>query len=99
MSNRFPVKAVAVTTRRQPIELSRCVLFRAGLLDLHPTVPIEQVARFEKALTAARSVTTKICDRASGGAEHCQLGTQTLWHADFFHWISAKFGDDKLVRQ
>src|SRR5262249_58938476 len=34
--------------------------------------------QFESALTSARSVTTKIYDRASGGAEHSQLGAQTL---------------------
>ena len=62
-------------------------------------VPIEQVAQFEKALTGARSVTTKVYDRASGGAEHCQMGAQSLWHADFFDWMSAKFGNDKLARQ
>ena len=68
------------------------VLILAGAEDHF--VPIEQVARFEKALTAARGATTKVYDRASGGAEHCQLGAQTLWHADFFDWMSAKFGDD-----
>ena len=68
------------------------VLILAGADDHF--VPIEQVAQFEKALTAARSVTTKIYDRASGGAEHCQLGAQTLWHADFFDWMLAKFNDD-----
>jgi alpha-beta hydrolase superfamily lysophospholipase len=73
------------------------VLILAGAEDHF--VPIEQVTQFEKALTAARSITTKIYDRASGGAEHCQLGAQTLWHADFFDWISAKFGDDKLARR
>ncbi len=73
------------------------VLILAGAEDHF--VPIEQVAQFEKALTAARSVTTKVYDRASGGAEHCQFGAQTLWHADFFDWMSAKFGDDRLVRQ
>ena len=73
------------------------VLILAGTEDHF--VPFDQVATFEKALTAARSVTTKIYDRASGGAEHCQLGAQTLWHADFFDWMSAKFGDDKLTKQ
>jgi alpha-beta hydrolase superfamily lysophospholipase len=73
------------------------VLILAGAEDHF--VPIEQVAQFEKALTAARSVTTKVYDRASGGAEHCQFGAQTLWHADFFDWMSAKFGDDRLARQ
>jgi alpha-beta hydrolase superfamily lysophospholipase len=71
------------------------VLILAGAEDHF--VPIEQVAQFEKALTAARSVTSKIYDRASGGAEHCQLGAQTLWHADFFDWMSAKFDSDRLA--
>ena len=71
------------------------VLILAGAEDHF--VPVEQVAQFEKALTAARSVTTKIYDRASGGAEHCQMGAQTLWHADFFDWMSVKFGDDGLA--
>jgi dienelactone hydrolase len=70
------------------------VLILAGAEDHF--VPIEQVAQFKTALTAARSVTTKVYDRASGGAEHCQLGAQTLWHADFFDRMAAKFGDKKL---
>jgi dienelactone hydrolase len=70
------------------------VLILAGTEDHF--VPFEQVAQFEKALTTARSVTTRIYDRASGGAEHCQFGAQALWHADFFDWMSAKFGDDRL---
>ena len=65
------------------------VLILAGAEDHF--VPLEQVAQFEKALTSARSVTTKIYDRASGGAEHCQLGAQTLWHADLFDWLAEKF--------
>ena len=73
------------------------VLILAGAEDHF--VPIEQVNEFKDALTAARSVTTKIYDRASGGADHCQMGAQTLWHADFFDWMSAKFGDDSLARQ
>jgi alpha-beta hydrolase superfamily lysophospholipase len=66
------------------------VLILAGAEDHF--VPLEQVGQFEKELTSARSVTTKIYDRASGGAEHCQLGAQTLWHADFFDWMQIKFG-------
>ena len=73
------------------------VLILAGTEDHF--VPFDQVATFEKALTAARSVTTKIYDRASGGAEHCQLGAQSLWHADFFDWMAVKFGNEKLARQ
>jgi hypothetical protein len=41
--------------------------------------------------TSARSVTTKIYDRESGGAEHCQMGAPTLWHADLFGRLSEKF--------
>jgi hypothetical protein len=67
------------------------VLILAGVEDHF--VPVIQVAQFEKALTAARSVTTVMYDRASGGAEHCQLGAQALWHATFFDWMTAKFSD------
>lgn len=65
------------------------VLILAGAEDHF--VPIEQVDEFEQALTGARSVTTRIYDRQSGGAEHCQLGAHTLWHCDFFDWMMAKF--------
>jgi hypothetical protein len=56
------------------------------------------VAQFERALTSARSVTTKIYDRASGDAEHCQLGAQTLWHADLFDWLAEKFSTTPASR-
>jgi pimeloyl-ACP methyl ester carboxylesterase len=54
-------------------------------------VPVEQVRQFERSLTQARSVTSVIYVRESGGAEHCQLGAVTLWHADFFNWLTQKF--------
>jgi pimeloyl-ACP methyl ester carboxylesterase len=54
-------------------------------------VPVEQVKQFEDSLTQARSVTSVIYDRESGGAEHCQLGAVTLWHAAFFDWLLQKF--------
>ena len=54
-------------------------------------VPVEQVKQFEDSLTRARSVTSVIYDRESGGAEHCQLGAITLWHAAFFDWLLQKF--------
>jgi pimeloyl-ACP methyl ester carboxylesterase len=54
-------------------------------------VPVEQVKKFENSLTQARSVTSVIYDRESGGAEHCQLGAATLWHAAFFDWLVQKF--------
>jgi alpha-beta hydrolase superfamily lysophospholipase len=65
------------------------VLLLAGTEDHF--VPIEQVKSMQDALTSARSVTTKIYDRESGGAEHCQQGAPTLWHADLFDWLSEKF--------
>ena len=40
-------------------------------------MPIKEVAQFDKTLTVARSVTTRIYDRASGGAEQCQFGAQS----------------------
>jgi pimeloyl-ACP methyl ester carboxylesterase len=54
-------------------------------------VPVEQVKQFEDSLTRARSVTSVIYDRESGGAEHCQLGAITLWHAASFDWLLQKF--------
>jgi pimeloyl-ACP methyl ester carboxylesterase len=54
-------------------------------------VPVEQVKQFENRLTQARSVTSVVYDRESGGAEHCQLGAVTLWHAAFFDWLTEKF--------
>ena len=65
------------------------VLILAGADDHF--VPIEQVKQFENSLTQARSVTSVIYDRESGGGEHCQVGAATLWHATFFDWLLRKF--------
>jgi alpha-beta hydrolase superfamily lysophospholipase len=65
------------------------VLILAGKDDHF--VPVGQVKQFEGSLTQARSVTTVVYERESGGAEHCQLGAVTLWHAAFFDWLSQKF--------
>ena len=54
-------------------------------------VPVEQVNKFKGSLSRARSVTTVIYDRESGGSEHCQLGAVTLWHSTFFDWLLQKF--------
>ncbi|MEI7014467.1 alpha/beta hydrolase family protein [Leptospira licerasiae] len=50
-------------------------------------IPLKQVEDFKHKLKNAKSVTSISYDRASGGAEHCQLGAQALWHADFFDWM------------
>jgi pimeloyl-ACP methyl ester carboxylesterase len=55
-------------------------------------VPADQLSKYENALVNARSITTKVYDRASGGQEHSQLGAPTLWQADFFDWVEQKFG-------
>ena len=62
------------------------VLILAGIDDHF--IPVEQAAKFASALSSARSVRTIVYDRASGGAEHCQMGAQTLWQADLFDWIA-----------
>ncbi|WP_308718798.1 hypothetical protein [Komagataeibacter xylinus] len=54
-------------------------------------VPVSQADDFAKACTTARSVETVTFATLSGGAEHCQLGAQTLWHATFFSWLISKF--------
>ena len=63
------------------------VLIMAGADDHF--IPVAQAADFAGALKAARSVRTIVYDRESGGAEHCQMGAQSLWHADLFDWIAS----------
>ncbi len=65
------------------------VLILAGADDHF--VPVGQVKQFGNSLTQARSVMSVIYDRESGGAEHCQVGAATLWHATFFDWLLLKF--------
>jgi len=67
------------------------VLILAGAEDQF--IPLGQVKKFQQALVNARSVTTKVYDRSTGGHEHSQLGAPTLWQADFFDWIEEKFGN------
>ncbi|ARW16045.1 alpha/beta hydrolase family protein [Komagataeibacter europaeus] len=55
-------------------------------------IPASQADDFARACTHARSVETVMFDVLSGGAEHCQLGAPTLWHAAFFDWMVRKFG-------
>lgn len=71
------------------------VLILAGADDHF--VPIEQVKQFENSLTQARSVTTVVYDRESGGGEHCQLGAVTLRHAAFFDWLVQKFSQPRAI--
>ncbi len=66
------------------------VLMFAGTDDHF--IPPAQLDEFKKSLTHARSVTSVVFDRASGGSEHCQLGAPSLWQASLFDWLSAKFG-------
>ncbi|WP_425478445.1 alpha/beta hydrolase family protein [Dyella dinghuensis] len=66
------------------------VLILAGADDHF--VPLDQVDAFQKSLTHARSVTTKVFDRESGGGEHCQIGAASLWHATLFDWLAQKYG-------
>ena len=79
----------AYTLKNVAGQIKADVLILAGAQDHF--VPVSQVADFQLQLTGARSVTTVVYDRESGGAEHCQLGAQTLWHADFFDWMAKKF--------
>jgi len=66
------------------------VLILAGTDDQF--IPFDQIGRYELALVNARSVTTRVYDRASGGHEHSQLGATSLWQSDFFDWMDEKFG-------
>ena len=63
------------------------VLIMAGADDHF--IPMAQAADFAGAPKAARSVRAIVYDRESGGAEHYQMGAQSLWHADLFDWIAS----------
>jgi pimeloyl-ACP methyl ester carboxylesterase len=65
------------------------VLILAG--DEDQFVPAAQVDLFRKSLKNAHSVTSVRFDRASGGAEHCQLGVPSVWQAVLFDWLQDKF--------
>ena len=69
--------------------ITQPVLIMAGAEDYR--IPLHQTADFEESLVNARSVTTRIFDRASGGGEHCQTGNLTLVHATIFDWLLNEF--------
>jgi dienelactone hydrolase len=80
--SRYRLAAIADRIRQH-------VLILAGAEDHF--IPFHQVADFKKSLVKASSVTTRIFDRASGGAEHCQCGNTSLVHAAVFDWLLEKF--------
>ena len=100
MGTRSPLKTIealrAYTLKDVAQRIKSDVLILAGEGDHF--VPVEQVKQFENSLTQARSVTSVVYDRQSGGAEHCQLGAVTLWHATFFDWMMQKFPPTRLSR-
>ena len=65
------------------------VLLMGGTND-HFT-PNDEIDKVKAGLTNARSVTSVVFDHASGGAEHCQLGAQSLWQATVFDWIAKTY--------
>ena len=67
------------------------VLLLAGTED--HLIPYRLLEPHRKALTNARSVTVHSYDRESGGQEHCQVGANSLWQADFFDWLAERFGE------
>jgi pimeloyl-ACP methyl ester carboxylesterase len=69
--------------------ITQPVLIMAGEEDYG--IPMHQTADFQKSLVNAESVTTKIFDRLSGGAEHCQTGNSSLVHATVFDWVAKTF--------
>ena len=69
--------------------ITQPVLIMAGAEDYD--IPLHQTAEFESALINAKRVTTRIFDRASGGAEHGQTGALALAHATIFDWLLAEF--------
>jgi len=90
-------------TRRAPLVSKRHFLWgRISLVQVRVAedhfIPFHQTADFSKALVNARSVTTRVFDRASGGAAHCQVGCTTLVHVAIFDWLVEKFADSAASR-
>lgn len=54
-------------------------------------ITADQDDKYRQSLTHARSVTTVVFDKASGGGEHCQIGAPSLWKAAFFDWLASRF--------
>jgi hypothetical protein len=54
-------------------------------------IPLSQAAQYEAALVNAASVTKRVFDRLSGGAEHCQEGCASLVDAAVYDWIESTF--------
>jgi len=73
------------------------VLILAGADDHF--VPQDQVNAFRNSLSGARSVTTVVFDRVSGGSEHCQMGAPSLWHGTLFDWLAAKYGQSAKIQK
>ena len=69
--------------------ITQDVLLLAGTADLF--IPENQVDQERNALSRARSVTTIVFDRESGGSLHCQIGAPSLWQGVLFDWLTAKF--------
>jgi pimeloyl-ACP methyl ester carboxylesterase len=89
-SSEETARSLAAYTLAQVADrITQPVLIMAGAEDYG--IPLHQTAEFECALINAKSVTTRIFDRASGGAEHCQIGALTLVHATIFDWLLAEF--------
>jgi len=72
----------------------------AGMITCHVLItagekdhffPVEQVTEFQKALTKAKSVTTRIFTEDEGGAEHCQQGALNMFHETLFDWMGSRF--------
>jgi hypothetical protein len=84
--------AVAQAYTLAPVasRIKQPVLILAGVEDHF--IPLHQTEDFAKALVNAKSVTTQVFDRPSGGAEHCQNGNMTLVHAAVFSWVQDTFG-------
>ena len=84
-----------------PLQLSGKVFAACGLWLVAPGVyfvalrpallpedPRFMGSSLEALRAAARSVRIIVHHRGSDGAEHCQMGAQSLRHADLFDWIA-----------
>ena len=85
----FVKKFEPYTLEQVASRISCHVLIFAGGEDHF--IPVKQLDEFARSCTGARSVESFVFNRQSGGAEHCQIGANTLWHEKFFDWIIRRF--------
>ncbi|MFX0576079.1 alpha/beta fold hydrolase [Nocardia nepalensis] len=82
----FLAAARSTTTRRISAAVTADVLLLAGADDHY--VPVRQLHRQARALTSARSVTTRLFTAAESASSHCQIGNLALVTRTVLAWLA-----------